>query len=70
MYAGKLMRGGIWRSSPDRRRGWIYHQYCLSVSVDQDSGLHTVLFIDRHNRAVGAVHSGREGTRKNIAGKL
>ncbi|MDZ4182138.1 MAG: polyphenol oxidase family protein [Candidatus Cloacimonadaceae bacterium] len=28
-----------------------------------------VLFLDKQNRAVGAVHSGREGTRKNIAGK-
>lgn len=28
-----------------------------------------VLFIDQQGRAVGAVHSGREGTRKNIAGK-
>lgn len=28
-----------------------------------------VLLLDKDSRAVGAVHSGREGTRKNIAGK-
>jgi YfiH family protein len=28
-----------------------------------------VLFSDLHNRAVAAVHSGREGSRRNIAGK-
>ena len=28
-----------------------------------------VLFVDKFSRAVGAVHSGREGTRKNIVGK-
>lgn len=28
-----------------------------------------VIFVDKYLRAVGAVHSGREGTRKNISGK-
>jgi len=28
-----------------------------------------VLFADKHHRAVGAVHSGREGTRKNIVSR-
>jgi len=39
-------------------------QYLLIRTAD----CYPVLFYDRLNRAVGAVHSGREGTRKNIAG--
>lgn len=43
----------------------IPNQYLLIRTADCTP----VLFLDRKNRAVGAVHSGREGTRKNIAGK-
>jgi len=40
-------------------------QYLLVRTAD----CFPVLLLDRRNRAVGAVHSGREGTRKNITGK-
>lgn len=43
----------------------IPHQYLLIRTADCTP----VLFTDVRHRAVGAVHSGREGTRKNIAGK-
>lgn len=43
----------------------IPHQYLLIRTADCTP----VIFADQYGRAVGAVHSGREGTRKNIAGR-
>jgi len=43
----------------------VPHQYLLIRTADCTP----VLFADKLHRAVGAVHSGREGTRKNICGK-
>jgi len=43
----------------------IPNQYLLIRTADCTP----VIFVDKQLRAVGAVHSGREGTRKNIAGK-
>ena len=43
----------------------IPNQYLLIRTADCTP----VLFADKHHRAVGAVHSGREGTRKNIVGQ-
>lgn len=43
----------------------VPNQYLLIRTADCTP----VLFTDIHHRAVGAVHSGREGTRKNIVGR-
>jgi len=43
----------------------VPHQYLLIRTADCTP----VLFTDKLHRAVGAVHSGREGTRKNIVGR-
>lgn len=43
----------------------VPNQYLLIRTADCTP----VLFADKHHRAVGAVHSGREGTRKNIVGQ-